>query len=120
MGRMGLHCDGGAALCGLHVVYNLHRFHAFRIIGGGRPFHVIGFVDFIDFHAFSLSCGGGPSVRSMSLVFMDFIDFHAVSHSWVGVTTGTRWAGNPGLHIAGVGYPGLVWLGFAYNWLCWD
>ena len=38
---------------------------------------------------------------------------------WCGVITGTRWAGNPGLHIAGVGYPGLVWLGFAYNWLCW-
>ena len=75
MGRMGLHGDCGAALCGLHVVYNMHRFHAFRIIGGGRPFHVIGFVDFMGFHTFSLSCSGGPSVCSMSLVFMDFIDF---------------------------------------------
>ena len=36
---------------------------------------------------------------------------------WCGVIAGTRWAGNPGLHIAGVGYPGLVWFGFALGWL---
>ncbi len=52
MGRMGLHCDGGAAPCGLHVGCNLHRFSC-----------VFAFL--------------GLAVRSMSLVFVNFIDFHA-------------------------------------------